>query len=70
MQNSDKMIPPVIVAIHKSSDFERAIRHIISIGGDSDIIACFKGGIASVYDKQVPVKIMHFAADKLPNEFY
>lgn len=62
-------VPQAIVAFLESSDFENAIRLAISIGGDSDTIACITGGIASAYYKQIPKKIMDFVVDKLPNEF-
>ena len=35
-----------------------AIRKAISIGGDSDTIACIAGGIAEAYYKTIPDKIM------------
>lgn len=62
-------VPQAILAFIESSDFENAIRLAISIGGDSDTIACITGGIASAYYKQIPTEILEFVVDKLPNEF-
>jgi ADP-ribosylglycohydrolase len=62
-------VPQAIVAFLESSDFENAIRLAISIGGDSDTIACVTGGIASAFYKQIPTEIMDFVVDKLPNEY-
>lgn len=62
-------VPQAIVAFLESSDFENAIRLAISIGGDSDTIACITGGIASAYYKQIPTDIIEFVVDKLPNDF-
>ncbi len=62
-------VPQAIVAFLESSDFENAIRLAISIGGDSDTIACITGGIASAFYKQIPTEIMNFVVDKLPNEY-
>jgi len=62
-------VPQAIVAFLESSDFENAIRLAISIGGDSDTIACITGGIASAFYKQIPTEIMGFVVDKLPNEY-
>ncbi|MGK9477719.1 ADP-ribosylglycohydrolase family protein [Melioribacter sp. OK-6-Me] len=62
-------VPQAIVAFLESSDFESAIRLAISIGGDSDTIACITGGIASAYYKQIPKEIIDFVVGKLPNEF-
>src|SRR5262245_57479686 len=38
-------VPEAIIAFLESSDFEDAIRKAISIGGDSDTIACIAGSI-------------------------
>jgi hypothetical protein len=38
----------------KSRDFEDAIRNAISLGGDSDTLACITGGIAEAYYAGVP----------------
>jgi ADP-ribosylglycohydrolase len=62
-------VPQAIVAFLESSDFESAIRLAISIGGDSDTIACITGGIASAYYKEIPKEIMDFVAEKLPSEY-
>lgn len=62
-------VPQAIVAFLESSDFESAIRLAISIGGDSDTIACITGGIASAFYKHIPTKIMDFVVEKLPSEY-
>jgi len=62
-------VPQAIVAFLESSDFENAIKLAISIGGDSDTIACITGGIASAYYKQIPTELLDFVVDKLPNEY-
>jgi ADP-ribosylglycohydrolase len=62
-------VPQAIVAFLESSDFESAIRLAISIGGDSDTIACIAGGIASAYYKDIPREILDFVVKRLPNEF-
>nr|WP_320118103.1 ADP-ribosylglycohydrolase family protein [uncultured Marinifilum sp.] len=62
-------VPQAIVAFLESSDFESAIRLAISIGGDSDTIACITGGIASAFYKNIPTEIIEFVSEILPNEF-
>ena len=47
-------VPQAIRAFLESNDYEDAIRKAISIGGDSDTIACITGGIAEAYYKKVP----------------
>lgn len=50
-------VPQAITAFLESDDFEDAIRKAISIGGDSDTIACIAGGIAQAYYGGVPEPI-------------
>ena len=38
-----------MIACLDSHDYESAIRLAISLGGDSDTIACMAGGIAAAY---------------------
>ncbi len=42
-------VPQALVAFFESVDYEDAIRNAISIGGDSDTIACITGGIAEAF---------------------
>ncbi|MFC0216289.1 ADP-ribosylglycohydrolase family protein [Paenibacillus chartarius] len=51
-------VPQAIIAFLESTDFEDAIRKAISIGGDSDTIACITGGIAQAYYKQIPKSLV------------
>ena len=62
-------VPEAIIAFLESSDFENAIRLAISIGGDSDTIACITGGIAEAYYKTVPEHIAENVLKILPKEF-
>ena len=41
--------PQAIIAFLDSSDYESAIRLAVSLGGDSDTIACMAGGIAAAF---------------------
>ena len=47
-------VPQATVAFLESENYEDAIRKAISIGGDSDTIACITGGIAQAYYKKIP----------------
>ncbi|AFZ15394.1 ADP-ribosylation/Crystallin J1 [Crinalium epipsammum PCC 9333] len=42
-------VPEAIIAFLDSTDYEDAIRNAVSIGGDSDTIACITGGIAHAF---------------------
>lgn len=55
---SKESVPQAIVAFLESYDYESAIRKAVSIGGDSDTIACMAGGIAQAYYKVIPDEIL------------
>ena len=61
-------VPEAIIAFLDSSDFEHAIRLAVSLGGDSDTLACITGGIAEAY-YGMPEDIKQQVYNKLPNEF-
>lgn len=50
-------VPEAIIAFLESDSFEDAIRGAISIGGDSDTIACMAGSIAEAFYGGVPQDI-------------
>lgn len=54
-------VPQAIISFLESSDFETAIRKAISIGGDSDTIACMAGGIAATFYDKIPETICQSA---------
>ncbi|MBN2255275.1 MAG: ADP-ribosylglycohydrolase family protein, partial [Deltaproteobacteria bacterium] len=51
-------VPEAIVAFLDSDDYEDAVRKAISLGGDSDTLACIAGGIAQAFYKSVPSSII------------
>jgi ADP-ribosylglycohydrolase len=63
-------VPQAIVAFLESTDYENAIRLAISIGGDSDTIACMTGGIASAFYMEIPDTIITQVLAKLPEEMF
>jgi len=62
-------VPEAISAFLESNDFENAIRLAISLGGDSDTIACMAGGIAHAFYSGVPQAIAAETIARLPEEF-
>jgi ADP-ribosylglycohydrolase len=52
-------VPEAIIAFLESSDYENAVRLAVSLGGDSDTIACITGGIAQAFYGKMPVEIVN-----------
>lgn len=67
-ETCQETVPQALVAFLDALDYEDTIRTAISIGGDSDTIACIAGGIASAFYGGVPSEIREFALSKLPHE--
>ena len=63
-------VPPAVIAFIDSHDFEEAIRLAVSLGGDSDTLACITGGIAQAYYKDIPESIMDEMRARLPQAFW
>jgi ADP-ribosyl-[dinitrogen reductase] hydrolase len=61
-------VPQAIICFLESTDYEDAIRNAISIGGDSDTIACITGGIAESFYKEIPEWILKEGIARLPKE--
>ena len=67
-------VPQAINVFLESENYEDAVRKAISIGGDSDTIACITGGIAQAFYKDVPdyieEKVFEILDDRLKQVVY
>jgi ADP-ribosylglycohydrolase len=54
-------VPEAIISFLDSSSYEDAVRNAVSLGGDSDTLACIAGGIAEAFYGGVP----QFISDKV-----
>lgn len=61
-------VPQAITALLESHDFEDAIRNAISLGGDSDTLACITGGMAQAFYGGVPQHIIDKALSYLDDD--
>ena len=61
-------VPEAIIAFLESTDYENAIRLAVSIGGDSDTIACITGGIAEAFYGKIPDNIIDNVSGILTTE--
>ena len=67
-ESSQKTVPQAIIAFLESTDYEDAIRNAISLGGDSDTLACIAGGIAEAFYGGVPGDIQMEVRGRLAPE--
>jgi ADP-ribosylglycohydrolase len=51
-------VPEAIIAFLESDSFEDAIRKAVSMGGDSDTLACITGGIAEAFYGDIPMEMV------------
>ncbi len=51
-------VPEAIIAFLDSTSYEDAVRNAVSLGGDSDTLACITGGIAEAYYGPVSPSIL------------
>lgn len=61
-------VPEAMIAFLESNGYDDAIRKAISIGGDSDTIACITGGIAEAYYKGIPDFIIQEVRGRLDDD--
>lgn len=50
-------VPEAIIAFLDSDSYEDAVRNAVSLGGDSDTLACIAGGIAEAFYGEIPKTI-------------
>lgn len=62
-------VPQALICVLYSTDFEDAIRNAVSIGGDSDTLACIVGAIAQAYYKKIPDWIIQETMNRIPVPF-
>ena len=63
-------VPEAAIAFLDSTSYEDAVRNAISLGGDSDTLACITGGIAEAYYGSVPSVILEKVREHLTPELW
>lgn len=64
-ESCQKTVPEALTCFLESTDFEDAIRNAVSLGGDSDTIACITGAVAEGFYGGVPEPIAKVVLQKL-----
>jgi len=62
-------VPESIISFLDADSFEAAVRNAVSLGGDTDTMACMAGAIAEAYFGGVPAPIVREVENRLPAEF-
>ena len=60
-------MPEAIIAFLESVSFEDALRNAVSLGGDSDTLACITGGIAEAF-YGMPQELLDETLKRLPED--
>lgn len=63
-------VPFAIISFLESTDYEDAVRNAVSLGGDSDTLACITGGIAAAFYGEIPEYILEFTYDAMKLEMH
>ncbi len=63
-------VPEAIIAFLDSDSYEDAIRNAISLGGDSDTLACIAGSIAEAFYGGVPQAIQEKVEELLTSDLW
>ena len=67
METCQKTVPEAIIAFLESTGFEDALRNAVSLGGDSDTLACITGSIAEAF-YGMPPELQQETLKRLPEE--
>jgi ADP-ribosylglycohydrolase len=57
--SSQGTVPEAIISFLEADSWEDTVRNAISLGGDSDTLACISGGIAEAFFGPLPTFIQH-----------
>ena len=67
VETCQQTVPEAIIAFLESTGFEDALRNAVSLGGDSDTLACITGGIAEAFCG-MPPELQQETLKRLPEE--
>ena len=66
-ETCQETVPEAIIAFLESVSFEDALRNAVSLGGDSDTLACITGGIAEAF-YGMPQELRDETLKRLPED--
>ena len=69
VETCQETVPEAIIAFLESVSFEDALRNAVSLGGDSDTLACITGGIAEAF-YGMPQELRDETLKRLPEDIW
>ncbi|MCF8232693.1 MAG: ADP-ribosylglycohydrolase family protein [Bacteroidales bacterium] len=63
-------VPEAIIAFLDPDSYEDAVRNAVSLGGDSDTLACMTGGIAEAFYREIPKNIIKEVKSRLTEDLW
>lgn len=63
-------VPEAIISFLDSDSYEDAVRNAVSLGGDSDTLACITGGIAEAFYRGIPEDFVEKVREYLTPELW
>lgn len=63
-------VPESIICFLEGHDWESSVRNAVSLGGDSDTMACIAGGIAEAFHGPLPDEVRAQVQGRLPRELW
>ena len=67
-ETCQRTVPEALIAFFDSTGFEHAVRLAVSLGGDSDTLACITGSVAEAFYGGVPTAIAEATLARLTPE--
>ncbi len=67
-ESCQETVPEAIIAFLESENFEDSIRKAVSLGGDSDTLACITGSIAEAFYQDIPEEMKKEGLSRLSPE--
>jgi len=69
-ESCQRTVPEAIISFLESTSYEDAVRNAVSLGGDSDTLACIAGGIAEAFYGPPPHEIRSKVKEILTPELW
>ncbi len=63
-------VPEALISFFEADTWEDAVRNAVSLGGDSDTLACIAGAAAEAYFRDIPSAVLSEVKKRLPGALW